>query len=52
MYFEEVLFVNKKKVCLFTSTGTSNSSSKRFTAVSTVTWIRIPATEKLTFRHR
>ena len=37
---------------MISSTGTSSSSGKGLTAVSTVTWVRIPATEKLTFRHR
>ena len=32
--------------------GTSSSSGKRLTDVSTATWIRIPATGKLTFRYR
>ena len=33
-------------------TGASSSSGKGLTAVSTVTWVRIPATGELTFRHR
>ena len=33
-------------------TGTSSSSGKGLTAVSTSTWVRIPATEELTFWHR
>ncbi|WZY80378.1 hypothetical protein YC2023_026762 [Brassica napus] len=33
-------------------TGASSSSGKGLTAVSTATWVRIPATGELTFRHR
>ena len=33
-------------------TGASSSSGKGLTAVSTVTWVRIPATGELTFRYR
>ena len=33
-------------------TGASSSSGKGLTTVSTATWIRIPATGELTFRHR
>ena len=35
-----------------TGASDSNSSGKELTAVSTVTWIRIPVTGELTFRHR
>ncbi|KAL0743497.1 hypothetical protein Bca4012_085010 [Brassica carinata] len=33
-------------------TGDSSSDGKGLTAVSTATWVRIPATGELTFRHR
>ena len=46
------VWVPGKKVKPSFLTGASSSSGKGLTAVSTATWVRIPATGELTFRHR